>query len=266
LALIVQAGALFLTPTDSVLSVRLAKPWFADAMLPTSCQESFMRRADRLFQIVLLLSGHRAVTARALAEKLEVSERTIYRDMADLMAGGLPVDGEAGVGYLLRSGARLPPLTFDAEELAALALGSRMVHGWADRALGQAAERALLKIQSVLPADRRERLDQQALLVPEFHIPPAQRAPLGALRRAIDEHRKVRFAYTRADGTATRRVVRPLGLVFWGGGWTLGGWCELRDGFRTFRLDRMETPEVLGETFIADEGKSLADYLRAAGA
>jgi len=221
-----------------------------------------MRRADRLFQIVLLLGRGRAVTARALAEKLEVSERTIYRDMADLMAGGLPVDGEAGVGYLLRPGARLPPLMFDAEELAALALGSRMVRGWTDKALGTAAERALLKIESVLPDSHRARLDRQALLVPDFHINSAQVEPLGLLRRAIDECLKLRFDYTRADGLASNRVVRPLGLFFWGGGWSLGAWCELRGDFRNFRLDRMVAVTMLDETFETSEGKSLADFLR----
>lgn len=222
-----------------------------------------MRRADRLFQIVLLLGRGRAVTARALAGKLEVSERTIYRDMADLMASGLQVDGEAGVGYLMRAGARLPPLMFDAEELAALALGSRMVHGWADRALGAAAERALLKIESVLPENHKGRIERQALLVPEFHIRSEQFAPLGALRQAIDARRKLRFDYTRADGDKSRRVVRPLGLFFWGGGWTLGGWCELRGDFRNFRLDRMTAVETLDETFAITDGRSLADYLRA---
>lgn len=221
-----------------------------------------MRRADRLFQIVLLLGRGRAVTARTLAEKLEVSERTIYRDMADLMAGGLQVDGEAGVGYLLRAGARLPPLMFDAEELAALALGSRMVQGWSDKALGKAAERALLKIESVLPDSHRERLARQALLVPDFHIRSTQVGPLGTLRRAIDEGRKLRFDYTRADGLATSRVVRPLGLFFWGGGWSLGAWCELRGDFRNFRLDRMGPPDLLDEAFTADPGRTLADFLR----
>jgi predicted DNA-binding transcriptional regulator YafY len=223
-----------------------------------------MRRADRLFQIVLLLGRGRAVTARALAEKLEVSERTIYRDMGDLMAGGLQVDGEAGVGYLLRAGARLPPLMFDAEELAALALGSRMVRGWTDKELGQAAERALLKIESVLPEALRERLNREAMLVPDFNVATPRVAPLGKLRRGIDEHRKVRFDYTDADGSATQRTVRPLGLIFWGGAWTLGGWCELRNDFRTFRIDRMTAVSVLDETFDVSEGKNLADYLRLA--
>ena len=220
-----------------------------------------MRRADRLFQIVLLLGRGRAVTARALAEKLEVSERTIYRDMADLMAGGLQVDGEAGVGYLLRPGARLPPLMFDADELAALALGSRMVQGWADRELGAAAERALLRIESVLPEGHRRRLDRQALMVPDFHIRASQIGPLGLLRHAIDEARKLRFDYTRADGAASTRVVRPLGLFFWGGGWSLAGWCELRGDFRNFRLDRMEVPELLDDTFAEEAGRTLRDFL-----
>lgn len=221
-----------------------------------------MRRADRLFQIVLLLGRGRAVTARTLAEKLEVSERTVYRDMADLMASGLPVEGEAGVGYLLRPGAHLPPLMFDAEELAALALGSRMVQGWTDKELGTAAERALLKIESVLPETHKGRLERQALLVPNFHIRSTQVEPLGALRRAIDERHKLRFDYTRADGLATQRVVRPLGLFFWGGGWSLGAWCELRGDFRNFRLDRMAATAVLDDTFEITEGKSLADFLR----
>ena len=222
-----------------------------------------MRRADCLFQIVLLLGRRRAVTARALAEKLEVSERTIYRDMADLMASGLQVDGEAGVGYLLRAGAHLPPLMFDAEELSALALGSRMVHGWSDRRLGQAAERALLKIRSVLPDSHQRRLESPALLVPEFHIPPAQMASLGELRQAIDDNRKLRLDYTRADGTSSRRVVHPLGLFFWGGGWSLGAWCELRNGFRNFRLDRIDTLDILTETFAPTPGRTLTDFLQA---
>ena len=221
-----------------------------------------MRRADRLFQIVLLLGRGRAVTARALAEKLEVSERTIYRDMADLMASGLPVDGEAGVGYLLRPGTHLPPLMFDAEELAALALGSRMVQGWTDKELGAAAERALLKIDSVLPNELRIRLDRQALLVPDFHISSAHLEPMSLLRQAIDAQRKLRFGYRRADGLATRRVVHPLGLFFWGGGWSLGAWCELRGEFRNFRLDRMTDLELLAETFAAVPGRTLADFLR----
>lgn len=219
-----------------------------------------MRRADRLFQIVLLLGRRRAVTARELAEALEVSERTIYRDIADLSLSGVPVAGEAGVGYLMRGGYQLPPLMFDADELAALALGSRMVQGWSDAELGRAAERALLKIEAALPAALKPRLERQALLVPDFHVPPAMVAPLGLLRRAIGGSCKVAFAYTRADGAASRRTVWPLGLFFWGETWTLGAWCELRGEYRSFRLDRMANLAVLDARF--QGGGLLEDYIR----
>lgn len=223
-----------------------------------------MRRADRLFQIVLLLNRDRAVTARELAAALEVSERTIYRDVADLSASGVPVDGAAGVGYLMRKGYHLPPLMFDAEELAALALGSRMVRGWADPALGRAAERALLKIEAVLPTERRVGAGETAMIVPDFHVPPAMVAPLGILRGAIRDSRKLRFGYRRADGAGSRRTVWPLGLFFWGETWTLGAWCELRSEFRSFRIDRMTAPEVLDERFESVGGRSLEDYIRIA--
>ncbi len=219
-----------------------------------------MRRADRLFQIVLLLGRRRAVTARELAQALGVSERTIYRDIADLSLSGVPVEGEAGVGYLMRGGFQLPPLMFDAEELAALALGSRMVKGWADPDLGRAAERALLKIEAVLPPPLKARMEREALLVPDFHVPPAMVAPLGLLRRAIADSRKVAFAYTRADGQASQRVVRPLGLFFWGETWTLGAWCELRGEYRSFRLDRMAELENREESF--PNTGLLEDYIK----
>jgi predicted DNA-binding transcriptional regulator YafY len=226
-----------------------------------------MRRADRLFRIVLLLGRGRAVTARSLAETLEVSERTIYRDMADLIASGVPVDGAAGVGYLLRRGFHLPPLMFDAEELAALALGGRMVRGWTDSALGKAAARALLKIESVVPAAQRDALNRATLMVPDIRAASAMVAPLGLLRQAIDDHVKVAFDYRRADGADSQRVVRPLGLMFWGGAWTLGAWCEMRGDFRTFRLDRIGDLKRLEERFEPDDGRSWEDYLRrAAGA
>jgi len=208
-----------------------------------------MRRADRLFHIIQLIRGRRLTTAAFLAQRLEVSERTIYRDVADLGRSGVPISGEAGVGYLMRPGYRLQPLMFDAEELAALALGSRMVRSWADPALGRAAERALVRIESVLPQALRQDPARDALLVPGFHVPEAMRAPMAALRASIAAHRKVRLAYTRADGLASQRVIHPLGLVFWGETWTLGAWCELRGGFRSFRLDRIAGLTPLDDAF-----------------
>ena len=208
-----------------------------------------MRRADRLFQIILLLDRGRAVTARELAEALQVSERTIYRDMNDLSASGVPIQGEAGVGYLLRPGYRLSPLMFDEKELAALALGSRMVQSWADPGLGRAAERALLRIEAVLPQRLKGHPASQTLLVPDFHIPARMTAPMETLRACIAQETKAQLHYTRADGTCSERLVWPLGLVFWGESWMLAAWCELRGEFRSFRLDRMEALQPLADTF-----------------
>ncbi|HEX5391924.1 MAG TPA: YafY family protein [Rhodocyclaceae bacterium] len=224
-----------------------------------------MRRADRLFRIVLLLGRGRVVTARELGETLEVSDRTVYRDIADLMASGVPIDGEAGVGYLLRSGYRLPPLMFDEEELQALVMGIRMVQGWADSALGKAAETALAKIETVLPSKLRAVTSSNGVMVPDFHVPDAMVEPLEVLRQAVVESRKVKFAYQRSDGTASERIVCPLSLFFWGQSWTLGAWCELRGDFRSFRPDRMGTLELLDDRF-ADQAKLLRGLLRAVGA
>lgn len=221
-----------------------------------------MRRADRLFQIVLLLGRRRAVTARELAEALEVSERTIYRDIADLALSGVPVEGEAGVGYLMRGNYQIPPLMFDADEITALVLGARMARGWADEELGRAAERALMKIEAVLPAPLKSRVARQPLLVPDFHVPPDRIAPMARIRRAIDRQHKLAFAYARADGATSQRTAWPLGLFFWGDTWTLGAWCELRGDHRTFRLDRMSGLEVRDETFPGDGGELLEAYIR----
>lgn len=225
-----------------------------------------MRRADRLFRLLFLLADGRITTAAALAASLEVSERTIYRDMADLLAAGVPIDGEAGVGYRLRKGFRLPPLMFDLDELQALLLGSRMVQGWTDAALGGAAQAAMAKIVSVLPPGLKVPAQGREMLVPDFHVPSAMLAPMAILREAINASRKVSFDYVRADGEASRRKIWPLTLVYWGQAWTLGAWCELREDFRSFRLDRIAGLSPLGETFDGRQGGLLRDFLRVAGA
>lgn len=225
-----------------------------------------MRRADRLFRLLFLLADGRVTTAAALSASLEVSERTIYRDMADLLAAGVPIDGEAGVGYRLRKGFRLPPLMFELDELRALLLGSRMVQGWTDAALGAAAQAAMAKIDSVLPPGLRGVARGQEMLVPDFHVPVAMVAPMAVLREAVNAGRKVGFDYVRADGAASRRKVWPLTLVYWGQAWTLGAWCELRSEFRSFRLDRIAALELLAETFDGRQGGLLRDFLRAASA
>lgn len=206
-----------------------------------------MRRADRLFQIVLCLRRRRAVTADQMAEELEVSPRTIYRDIRDLMASGVPIDGEAGVGYRMRAGFDLPPLMFNAEELQALRLGAQIVQGWADTDLARAARTALERIEAVLAERLRTVSGPEPFYVPDFFIREETKNFLAELRRAIQAKHQIRIGHTRADGETSERQVEPVGLFFWGNRWTLGAWCNLRRAFRSFRLDRIESLVVLPE-------------------
>jgi len=221
-----------------------------------------MRRADRLFQIVLALRRRRISTARDLAQALEVSERTIYRDIQELSACGVPIEGAAGVGYRLRRGFDLPPLMFDREELQALRLGARMVRSWADPDLSAAAANALRKIETVLPPDLED--PGEALYALNLRAYPVRL--VGLLRRAVTESRKARFDYTREDGAASIRTVWPLGLFYWGAVWTLVAWCEMRNDHRSFRLDRMANAEVLAEPFTLQPGQTLQEFLKKVGA
>src|SRR5437764_685911 len=177
-----------------------------------------MRRADRLFQLVQKLRQSRLVTAKRLAQALEVSERTVYRDIRDLTLSGVPIRGEAGVGYALAHGFDLPPLMFTEEELEALVLGARVVQSHADPALGKAADSALAKIEMVLPEKLRGIRGAKGLLAPNFHVAPAL-SHLGTLREALRSQRRVDFAYEDKAGKRSRRIARPLGLAFWGKVW-----------------------------------------------
>jgi predicted DNA-binding transcriptional regulator YafY len=221
-----------------------------------------MRRADRLFRIVQLLRGGRLQTARSLAEKLQVSHRTIYRDIQDLQLSGMPITGEAGVGYTLRRDLDIPPLMFDREEIAALVLGARMVEAWGGTQLTEAANRALRKIEAVLPTELREKIDDVLLYAPGLRAPVALRSCLDTLHAAAQQRRVLLLAYNREDGEPSVRRVHPLALYFWGGTWTLAAWCELRTDFRNFRVDRIEHVDSLDEHFTPRPGQTLADFLR----
>jgi predicted DNA-binding transcriptional regulator YafY len=221
-----------------------------------------MRRADRLFQIIQFIRGHRVTTAAELARALEVSERTVYRDIRDLVISGVPIEGEAGVGYMLRKGFDLPPLMFTREEVEALVLGTRVVSSWADAVLGKAAEAALGRIAAALPDELRLRLLESRLFAPGFHVPEAVVERLGLLREATSGKRKTWLAYRDAGDATSERTVRPLGLSFFGSTWMLTAWCELRSDFRNFRLDRVETLRLLDEGFSEEPGKSWEDYVR----
>ena len=220
-----------------------------------------MRRADRLFQIIQRLHHELAVTARHIADELDVSERTIYRDMQDLSLSGVPITGAAGSGYRLMKGFHVPPLMFTEEELAALLIGARMVQAWTDQGLARAAHQAMRKIEHVIPEHLKPELERQDILVPDFVAHPVVAQHLTLLRSSIKEQWKAQFDYIREDGLSSTRTVQPLGLFCWGKVWTLVAWCELRDAFRHFRLDRMTNIEVPNEHFVPQPGRTLADFL-----
>jgi len=221
-----------------------------------------MRRADRLFQIVQLIRGRRLTTAAFLAQRLGVSERTVYRDIADLQHQGVPIEGEAGIGYRLGAGFELPPLMFTQDEARALVAAARLAQSWVDTAMADDIESALGKILSVLPPAARVSAEALALYAPAIAMDDATRLRLQALREAVQTRQKLRLDYRDANDAASQRVVRPLGCFYWGKVWTLSAWCELRNDFRGFRIDRVDAVAVLDEHFRDEPGKTLADLLR----
>ena len=224
-----------------------------------------MRRADRLFEIVQIMRGRRLTTARYLAERLDVSERTIYRDVQDLSLSGVPVVGEAGVGYALKKGFDLPPLMFDYDEVEALLIGARMASAYGSKELAKSAVRAMEKIAAVLPDNRRAALETTQIYAPDFHVDRAVAGRFETLRQAIKARQFVFVDYVTEDQRDSQRELRPLALHFWGERWTLAGWCELRQAFRMFRLDRMRELKLQDHYFRDESGKTIADFLRQVG-
>lgn len=223
-----------------------------------------MRRADRLFDIIDYLRRHRrAVTAQELAERLEVSVRTVYRDVADLQASRVPIEGEAGLGYMLRSGYELPPLMFTEDEIEALVFGARMVRAWGDAGFTRAADNAVAKIGAVLP-ERLRRLAE----APNITVAPGRTSAkegysrhLTPIRSAIRERRKLVIDYEALSGERTKRVVRPLAIAFFGPFWMLAAWCEARSDFRTFRIERIGKLTVTEDIFKDEKGKTIEDFV-----
>lgn len=223
-----------------------------------------MRRADRLFQIVLQLGRGRVLTASQLAERLEVSVRTVYRDVQDLIASQVPIDGEAGVGYRLRRGYQMPPLMFDETELQALLFGADVAKAWGDGEMAAAADRILAKVDAVLPERLRPSLTSKRLVVPDMRGEGAASATLGVVRGAINARTRLFVDYRTGDGKSSERIVWPLALMYWGRTWTLGGWCELRQDFRSFRVDRIGEARPLASAFPDEPGRRSEDFFVAA--
>lgn len=209
-----------------------------------------MTRAERFLALLQSFRRRRrAVAASDLAAEVGVSLRTLYRDIAALKAQGAPIEGEAGLGYILRPGFLLPPLMFSEDEIEALVLGSRWVASRGDAPLEQAASDALAKIGAVLPDHLRERVEVASLMVPARAHPPPPGIDLAALRLAIRRERKLRFAYRDGSGGGSVRIVWPFGLAFFEDVRIITAWCELRRDYRHFRVDRVSAPEVLDERY-----------------
>lgn len=217
-----------------------------------------MRRTDRLFDLIQILRDGRLHRAGEMAERLGVSVRTIWRDMATLMASGLPVEGERGVGYILRAPITLPPMILTGAELEALRAGVRMVADGPDPALARAARMLATKIASVTPAPDEAEEDDLFVFTGKEANRATAHVPL--LRRAIKARQRLTLTYIDPEGRETHRDVRPLALDLTARVWTLGAWCEHRSSFRSFRVDRIMAIAETGETFPQEKGKSLADF------
>ena len=218
-----------------------------------------MSRTDRLFELILLLRrARKAMTAAQLAEALDVAPRTIYRDVATLMAMRVPIDGEAGVGYIMRSGYDLPPLMLDREEVEAVAVGLQLLNRTGDRDLQSAARRVAAKIAGVLPEPRGDEMDDGRFVVSDFGTPAA--ANMGMLRSAVRESRRLALVYRDGQGQLTERTCLPVAVIYYTEVTVLAAWCELRDDFRHFRVDRMVTCHETGDSFADSAPRLRGDW------
>lgn len=224
-----------------------------------------MRRTDRLFDLIQIIRDGRLHKATDLAERLEVSVRTIYRDMDTLVGSGIPVEGERGVGYILRAPIFLPPVTLSQVELEALHLGAALVQQTADPELQQAAKRLVSKVDQVMPDGREP--PKQGWGVAVFGAPDVQASftHLPTIRRAVREKQVLEIDYAKGDGTPSRRFIHPLQLEYWGQAWTCTAWCETRKDFRVFRIDRIRGLIAAERHFVDETGKRLRDYLEING-
>lgn len=222
-----------------------------------------MRKAERLFQLITLLRGRRfAITANKLAEILEVSSRTIYRDIQALIVSGVPIEGEAGVGYLLDKRFELPPLMFTSEELLALLVGSKMVQSWADNSLAKGANSAMNKITAVLPDNLKKRNEHSPFVIPDYFRNEKNIELSHEIRSAITKQHQLLIDYCDVAKSISQRIIEPLGLVYWGAKWTVIAHCCMRNAYREFRVDRILKCETLNDRFEFNDDKNLQHYLR----
>lgn len=220
-----------------------------------------MSRAQRLLDLIHILRGYRRPVAGAvLAARLGVSLRTLYRDIESLKAQGAHIEGEAGLGFVLRPGFMLPPLMFSEEEIEALVLGSRWVSERADDLLGNAARSVLAKIGAVLPEDLRASVEASGMLIgPGDHV-PTRDGDLAAIRQAIRSERKMQVAYGDEAGNLTDRIIWPVALAFYDRVRVLVAWCELRSSYRHFRIDRIAALDTSSERYPRRRARLLKEW------
>lgn len=221
-----------------------------------------MRRADRLFDIIQVLrTARKPVTAAALAEELEVTMRTIYRDVATLQARRVPIEGAPGLGYVLRKGFDLPPLMFTVDEIEAITVGAKLVRRLRDSELQHAAGRVLDKVKVVLPESLRGHLADAPFYVSGGDAAEPKGVDVAQVRAAIRDRRKIRLYYLDEKGHRTRRTIWPLAMAYYVDVSLIGAWCELRKDFRNFRVERITASRVLAARFQDHNGRLLAEWL-----
>ena len=219
-----------------------------------------MRRADRLFDVIQILrSARKPVTAAAIAGELEVTVRTVYRDVATLQARRVPIEGAAGVGYVLRKGFDLPPLMFTIDEIEAIAVGARLVRRLRDRALTYAADRVLGKVTTILPESLRGHADAPFYVSSGDTVRPTG-VDAAQLRAAIRDRRKMRITYRDEKARRTRRTIWPLAMAYYVDVTLVGAWCEVREDLRNFRVERIAGSTVLADRFEDPRGRLLAQW------
>lgn len=220
-----------------------------------------MRKIDRQFEIIQMLRGKRLRTAEYIADELGISVRTVYRDIQGLIGSKIPIEGERGVGYVIRQSIEIPPMHFKPLELRAIELGINLVKTLADKQLSEAAEEVLVKIKDALPTYIKDK-NYEPIVHIYYKSDDVARTLLSKFRTALDEKRKILVHYTNEKNENSSRIIRPLGIEYWGKVFTLTSWCELKEDFRVFRIDRIKFCEITGDNFENEQGKSYKDYIQ----
>lgn len=220
-----------------------------------------MPRSDRLFDIIQRLrTASKPTTAAALAEELEVTPRTVYRDIAALQARRVPIEGAAGVGYVLRKGFDLPPLMFTIDEVEAIAVGARLVRRLKDPKLQAAADTVLAKVTVVVPERLRQHIADTPVYVSPGMVAEADGADLAEIRAAIRDSAKLYISYADEQGRRTNRVIWPIAMAYYVDATLVGAWCELRGDYRNFRVERIQSSKVLDEHFDQQGGRLFREW------